>query len=102
MHRGVQETIALEILERAHRARKFFIYNLLMRKVRGSGMVLAVLLCVVAVMWYAVLREDRHGILTVSFLDVGQGDSVYIDAPSGQVLMMEELDCPAALAQMPW
>ncbi len=88
-------------------ARKFFIYNLLMRKSsRLTGMVLAVLLCVVAVMWYAVLREDRHGILTVSFLDVGQGDSVYIDAPSGRQVLIDGGKSSTVLRRlasvMPW
>ncbi len=38
--------------------------------------------------WYVVAREDRGGILTVSYLDVGQGDAIFIDSPSGiQVLI---------------
>lgn len=38
--------------------------------------------------WYVVFCEDRGGVLTVSFLDVGQGDSILIDGPSGiQVLI---------------
>ena len=39
--------------------------------------------------WYAALREDRHGILTVSFLDIGQGDSIYIEAPSGRQVLID-------------
>ncbi|MEK7093067.1 MAG: MBL fold metallo-hydrolase [Patescibacteria group bacterium] len=56
---------------------------------RLTGATLLVLLCVVAVIWYAALREDRHGLLTVSFLDVGQGDSIYIDAPSGRQVLID-------------
>ena len=38
--------------------------------------------------WYAVHAESRVGLLTVSFLDVGQGDAIFIDGPSGiQVLI---------------
>ncbi|HEY4518338.1 MAG TPA: MBL fold metallo-hydrolase [Candidatus Paceibacterota bacterium] len=38
--------------------------------------------------WYAVHAESRAGLLTVSFLDVGQGDAILIDGPSGiQVLI---------------
>lgn len=38
--------------------------------------------------WYAVSAETRGGVLTVSFLDVGQGDAIFIDSPSGiQVLI---------------
>jgi len=56
---------------------------------RLTGIVILVLLCVVAIIWYAALREDRHGLLTVSFLDVGQGDSIYIDAPSGRQVLID-------------
>src|SRR3989344_2270805 len=56
---------------------------------RLTGAVLLVLLCIVIVIWYATLREDRHGLLTVSFLDVGQGDSIYIDAPSGRQVLID-------------
>src|SRR3990167_10022220 len=56
---------------------------------RLPGAVLLVLLCIVIVIWYATLREDRHGLLTVSFLDVGQGDSIYIDAPSGRQVLID-------------
>lgn len=38
--------------------------------------------------WYVVACETRHGILTVTFLDVGQGDATLIEGPSGiQVLI---------------
>ena len=38
--------------------------------------------------WYVIAVESRDGILTVSFLDVGQGDAIFIDGPSGiQVLI---------------
>ena len=56
---------------------------------RLTGAVLLVLLCIAIVIWYAALREDRRGLLTVSFLDVGQGDSIYIDAPSGRQVLID-------------
>jgi competence protein ComEC len=41
-----------------------------------------------AFIWYAALAEDRGGKLTVAFLDVGQGDAIFIEAPNGvQVLI---------------
>lgn len=46
---------------------------------------LVLTLCV----WYAVAKEDRQGVLTVSFLDVGQGDSIFIDAPSGRQVLID-------------
>ena len=39
--------------------------------------------------WYAVAKESRGDILTVSFLDIGQGDSIFIDAPSGNQVLID-------------
>lgn len=39
--------------------------------------------------WYAVAYEDRGGILTVAFLDVGQGDAIFIEAPNGNQIIMD-------------
>jgi len=52
------------------------------------GVAILLLALLAAVIWYAAWREDRQGLLTVSFLDIGQGDSIFIDSPSGgQVLI---------------
>jgi|TARA_Y100000310_G_scaffold162451_1_gene162428 beta-lactamase superfamily II metal-dependent hydrolase len=34
------------------------------------------LMLVVGVIWYAIFSESRRDVLTVSFLDVGQGDAI--------------------------
>ncbi len=40
------------------------------------------------VVWYAVVQEERAGELTVAFLDVGQGDAIFVESTSGvQVLV---------------
>ena len=39
--------------------------------------------------WYAVFREDRGGVLSVSFLDIGQGDAIFIDAPNGNQVLID-------------
>ncbi len=39
--------------------------------------------------WYAVYWEDRQGVLTINFLDVGQGDSIFIDTPSGNQILID-------------
>ncbi len=74
------------------------------RKILALGIV--ALLVLTAGIWYAAWKEDRGGILTVSFLDVGQGDSIFIDSPSGrQVLIDGGLSAQVIRAlgkRMPW
>ncbi len=49
---------------------------------------LVALLAATVFVWYAALREERGGLLTISFLDVGQGDAALIESPTGvQVLI---------------
>lgn len=38
--------------------------------------------------WYAVLAETRNG-LTVAFLDVGQGDAIFVEAPNGNQILID-------------
>ncbi len=38
--------------------------------------------------WYAVWAETRDG-LTVAFLDVGQGDAIFIEAPNGNQVLLD-------------
>lgn len=61
-----------------------------MRKsARVYGVAILVLSVLAAFVWYAALREDRHGILVVSFLNVGQGDAIFIEAPSGRQVLID-------------
>jgi competence protein ComEC len=73
---------------------------------RLTGIIIVTLCCVVGVVWYAALREDRHGLLTVAFLDIGQGDSIFIDAPSGRQVLIDggrnSLVLQRLAAVMPW
>lgn len=39
--------------------------------------------------WAAAISSDRHGELTVAFLDVGQGDAIYIEAPNGNQILID-------------
>jgi len=57
--------------------------------VRVKGVALLFLAVLTIIVWYAAIREDRHGLLTVSFLDIGQGDSIFIDAPSGRQVLID-------------
>lgn len=61
-----------------------------MRKsVRVKGVVVLVLFCFASLVWYAAWREDTRGRLTVSFLNVGQGDAIFIEAPSGRQVLID-------------
>ncbi|MEK7116914.1 MAG: MBL fold metallo-hydrolase [Patescibacteria group bacterium] len=51
--------------------------------------ILIVLLLGAIFSFYAAFREDRRGILTVAFLDVGQGDAIYIEAPNGNQILID-------------
>src|SRR4051812_8489094 len=77
------------------------------QSVRVKGIAILILFALVGGTWSAALKEDRGGLLTVSFLDIGQGDSIFIDAPSGrQVLIDGGPPSGAVLRQlsqvMPW
>ena len=51
--------------------------------------VLAILFSADIFIWYFLAREERAGELTVAFLDVGQGDAIYIEAPNGNQLLVD-------------
>ena len=50
---------------------------------------LAIFLVVNIFIWTAVFRADRKGELTVAFLNVGQGDAIYIEAPNGNQMLID-------------
>lgn len=76
------------------------------RSVEIKGVAILILLLVTLCIWYAVFREDRREFLTVSFLDVGQGDSIFIQAPSGRQMLIDGGKGMSALRQLakhvPW
>lgn len=59
------------------------------RSVQVTGVVILILLAACAVIWSAALRQDRHGLLTVSFLNIGQGDSILIESPTGTTALID-------------
>ena len=70
-----------------------------------GGAILALTLVTLCI-WYAALHEDHRGLLTVSFLDIGQGDSIFIQAPSGGQVLIDGGPDSSVLRQlgrvMPW
>lgn len=51
--------------------------------------ILIVLLLALIFTAYVAFREDRRGVMTVVFLDVGQGDAIFIDSPSGRQVLVD-------------
>lgn len=49
---------------------------------------LGLLLLATIFVWYAVWKESRSGLL-VAFLDVGQGDAIFIEAPNGNQVLID-------------
>jgi len=59
------------------------------KSARISLYAILALLFFTACIWYAVIRESRRELLTVSFLNIGQGDSIFIKAPSGRQVLID-------------
>ncbi len=51
--------------------------------------------------WAAVLQESKSGVLTVAVLDVGQGDSIYIQSPTGVEVIIDGGPNNAILRELP-
>ncbi len=49
---------------------------------------LGVLFLITFFVWYAVFAESRDGLM-VAFLDVGQGDAILIDSPTGHQILID-------------
>lgn len=60
---------------------------------------LGLLFLIVIFIWYAVYAESRDGLL-VAFLDVGQGDAIFIEAPNGNQVLIDGGPNKAALRQL--
>jgi competence protein ComEC len=73
---------------------------------RIVGVAIVVLTIIVGIIWSAALTADRHRILTVSFLNVGQGDAILIQAPSGRTVLIDGGPDTSVLRQLggvlPW
>ena len=59
------------------------------QSIKVLGIAILVAAFFAGLIWYAALREDRHGFLTVSFLNIGQGDSIFIESPNGTQVLID-------------
>jgi len=70
------------------------------------SIVIGVLLLSAIFVWQAVWREMPSKTLTVAFLNVGQGDSIYIESPTHQKMIIDGGPNGAVLSEigklMPW
>jgi len=64
-------------------------YTPAMQSTRIIGAAVVIFLICGGLIWYVAFREDRHGELTVSFLDIGQGDSIYVESPTGTQVLID-------------
>ncbi len=77
---------------------------------RASARIVGVATVVLAItaggIWCAAINADHRGILTVSFLNVGQGDAIFIQAPSGRSVLIDGGPDTGVLRQLntvlPW
>jgi competence protein ComEC len=58
-------------------------------KTNAKWYLLAALFLANILIWCAVFAEERNNILTVAFLDVGQGDAIFIEAPNGNQMLVD-------------
>lgn len=59
------------------------------RSAQVLGITILVLALICAVIWWALASASTSGELTVTFLDVGQGDAILIESPSGTQILID-------------
>lgn len=64
------------------------------------------IILLIGILYILYSRSHHSNLLTVSFLDIGQGDSIYIEAPNGKQMLIDGGPNDSVLAQlakvMPW
>ncbi len=62
---------------------------------------LCVLFLITIGIWAAVFAENARGVLTVAVLDVGQGDSIFIESPTGVQILIDGGPDNSLLRELP-
>lgn len=62
-----------------------------MERIRRFGLAIAIVSLILAgvLVWQRVIYNERQRFLTVAFLDIGQGDSIYIEGPGGAQVLVD-------------
>lgn len=63
--------------------------------------VVGILFLVVVGVWAAVFAAERTGVLTVAVLNVGQGDSIFIESPTGAQVLVDGGPDSSLLRELP-
>lgn len=73
-----------------------------MKSRRHAYLQLAVLISgiLTVVLWGAVSLTSQEKLLQIAFLDVGQGDAIYIEAPNGSQVLIDGGKNPAVLREL--
>lgn len=53
------------------------------------GVTIAILILITVVVWIAVAQASTGGEMRVTFLDVGQGDAIFVQTPSGAQMLID-------------
>lgn len=62
---------------------------LLHLKTYGKWYILFALSVCSVIVWSVVVHEQRNGVLSVSFLDIGQGNATFIESPTGTQVIID-------------
>ncbi|MEK7082486.1 MAG: ComEC/Rec2 family competence protein [Patescibacteria group bacterium] len=73
-----------------------------MEKIKQYGKIIFLASCAVlaALVWYAALYAEAHRNLNVSFFDVGQGDTIFIESPDRTQILIDGGPGNAILAKL--
>jgi len=76
------------------------------KSARVLGTTIFVLLILTSVIWISVAQTSTDGELRVTFLDIGQGDAIFVQSPSGAQMLIDGGKNRAVIRElskvMPW